>query len=297
MGKKPARRKGARRLNITPELKADIRRRYEHTPERLGTMAAECGCCGETVRAMARREGWVRYEPPPRDLSPAARLRMKAERLAEQGGGAFSLPPRSGGEGRPPELAQQAQADGVGGVEGVQAPPTPDPSPQSKSGSPDFDHWRTPNSGKPEFGCAARMGGGEKGATPLTSEQSAGTAPDPAAIAAGLLQEVRGYLDDIRAKRKRMKREGYAKHELQETSRVIADCSAALQRLQLTAQRAAAAGNAQQTDPETTYDDVPADLDEFRNELARRIEAFFAARPDAGDAAGADADGSAAPSS
>jgi hypothetical protein len=84
MGKKLARKRGARRLDVTPELTANIRHRYEHSDERLAAMAAGLGCCTETVRAMARREGWVRYEPPPRDLSSAARLRVRAEQLAEQ---------------------------------------------------------------------------------------------------------------------------------------------------------------------------------------------------------------------
>jgi hypothetical protein len=45
MGKKPARKRGARRINTTPALKANIRHRYEHSAERLATMAADCGCC------------------------------------------------------------------------------------------------------------------------------------------------------------------------------------------------------------------------------------------------------------
>jgi len=266
MGKKPARRRGARRLNITPKLKADIRRRYEHTPERLGTMAADCGCCGETVRAMAKREGWVRYEPPPRDLSPAARLRMRAEALSQHD--AVSLYPPLEGEGRETERSE----DERGGV-----------SEQGSSPPPGAFGADLP---PPGGGEEREAGGGE--------ESSADNAPDPAAIATQMLHEVRGFLDDIRAKRKRMKREGYAKHELQAVSRVIADCSASLQRLQLTAQRAAAAEtNAQQTDQETAYDDVPADLDEFRNELARQIDALFEDAPDEGDRAQA-ADGAAA---
>ena len=78
----PVRAIEARRIKATPELIANIRQRYEHSDERLATMAADLGCCGETVRAMAKREGWVRYVAPPRDLSPAARLRVRAEALA-----------------------------------------------------------------------------------------------------------------------------------------------------------------------------------------------------------------------
>ena len=71
---KPARAVSPRRLNVTPELLADIRHRYEHTPESLSTMAADLGCTGQTVCNLAKREGWVRYVPPPRDLTLAAKL-------------------------------------------------------------------------------------------------------------------------------------------------------------------------------------------------------------------------------
>jgi hypothetical protein len=209
MGQKPARKRGAPRLNVTPEFKANVRHRFEHSEERLATMAADLGCCTETVRAIARREGWVRYQPPPRDLSPAARLRVRAEALA--------------GQNEEP-LARERTDVG-------------------------------------------------------TPEQNADTAPDPTVIVQQMLHEVAGFLGDVRAERQRMK------HELQAVSRVIADCSASLQRLQLTAQRAAAAEtSARETDPETAqenaYDDMPADLDAFRDDLARQIDALLEDAPD-----------------
>ena len=210
-------------------------------------MAADLGCCTETVRAIARREGWVRYEPPPRDLSPAARLRVRAERLA-------ALHPPLEGEGREAERSEGER----GGVTLEENSPPPG------------------NSREATVADLPPPGGGEE---------------EVAVIAAQMLHEVGGFLDDVRAARKRMKREGYAKHDLQAVSRVIADCSASLARLKPMAQRAA------EPDTGIPYDDMPADIDEFRNELARRIEAFFAARPDAGDAPRADADGSAAPGS
>ena len=93
-----------------------------------------------------------------------------------------------------------------------------------------------------------------------TSEQNAAL---HAKIAGELLQEVAGHLDDVRAHRKRMKREGYAKHELQAVARVIADLSNSLNRLKPMAPRAAEpdSGNSQ----DDSYDDMPADLDEFRD--------------------------------
>ena len=97
-----------------------------------------------------------------------------------------------------------------------------------------------------------------------------------------------GFLDDVRAERKRMKREGYAKHELQAVSRVIADLAGSLARLKPLAARAA------EPDSGIAYDDMPADLDEFRDELARRIEALLDQPPGAGDRAPAAGGGAAA---
>ena len=59
MGNPPVRAIAARCLNVTPELLADIRHRYEHTPKSLLTMAADLGCCGQTglQHNQARRLG------------------------------------------------------------------------------------------------------------------------------------------------------------------------------------------------------------------------------------------------
>ena len=52
----------ARRLKFTPELLANVRRRFEGSDEPLSTMAADLGCCKTSLRGIAQREGWVRYE-------------------------------------------------------------------------------------------------------------------------------------------------------------------------------------------------------------------------------------------
>lgn len=46
------------------------------------------------------------------------------------------------------------------------------------------------------------------------------------------------------------------------------------------------AGRAPTQEEKPIHDDIPDDLDEFRRELARRIDAFVASRTDAGDAGG-----------
>src|SRR6185369_14642286 len=82
MGNPPLRAIATRRLNITDALKQDIRRRYEQTPESLSGMAADLGCTAQTVCNLAKREGWVRYVAPPREMTPSARLLARAEMVA-----------------------------------------------------------------------------------------------------------------------------------------------------------------------------------------------------------------------
>jgi hypothetical protein len=84
----------------------------------------------------------------------------------------------------------------------------------------------------------------------------------------------RAVLDELAAVetlRAQLKREPQSRHGAEHTARTLSK----LQRLQCT------------VSPTGSYDDdMPADIDEFRRELARRIEAFVAGRPDPGDAGG-----------
>ena len=226
---RPTRAIEARRLKVTPELLANIRHRYEHTDEPLSLMAADLGCCGETVRNIAKREGWVRFVPPPRDLTPAARLAARAAALTEQSDAAVSLPPP----------------------------------------------------------IAERIGGGEENAVPPAQNDTVPASAQPPQVADTAVQlhhELQGLLVEVRATRERMKRESYGKHDLREISQVIANLTTTLRTLQPLLCPASQAG----TDDDD-YDDIPADLDAFRDALARRIETFLASRPDEGvaeDAAG-----------
>ena len=60
------------------------------------------------------------------------------------------------------------------------------------------------------------------------------------------------------------------------TARTLSSLTATLHKLQSLQCTPANSGS--------DHDDIPADIDEFRNELARRIEAFVASRTDEGDA-------------
>jgi hypothetical protein len=110
------------------------------------------------------------------------------------------------------------------------------------------------------------------------------TALDPPSVAdtaEQLHRELQGLLVEVRATRERMKREFYGKHDLREISQVIANLTTTLRTLQPLLCPVPQAGA-----DDDAYDDMPADIDEFRHELARRIRAFVASRTDRGDAQG-----------
>jgi hypothetical protein len=111
---------------------------------------------------------------------------------------------------------------------------------------------------------------------------SAHEPPPVAATVARLHAAVLAELAAVEAMRAALKHEPQKPADAALTARTLAlltDTLNKIQRLQCAQP---------QTGPD--YDDMPADLDEFRDELARRIRAFFAARRGRGDA-----DGDAAP--
>jgi len=98
------------RIDYTPELLAELRHAFENTPQSLQQIATAHGFCRRTLAMKAEREGWVRFQRPALDLSPAAKLDARlAEAEAElaQGEAAFPLPPRA--------LASGGEGSGVGG--------------------------------------------------------------------------------------------------------------------------------------------------------------------------------------
>ena len=219
----------SRRLQFTPALIADVRRRYERTSEGLATLAADLGSSVETVRNIAGREGWRRYVPPPRDLSPAAKLAARAQALTQTP----FVPAQAGTQN------QTRDADGLG------------PGSPPARGRTDDDCITTRNAGEP---------------------------PPLAATAEALHHELQMLLAGVTAARERMKREGSGKHDLRDAAQVIANLTATLRRLQPMLGAPAKA--------DQDHDDMPADIDEFRRDLARRIDAFVASRTESRHADG-----------
>jgi hypothetical protein len=83
--KRVAKPKGAAKVPVqrtyTPELLANGRYRYEQTAEQVATIAADFGIHPGSLRRLAQRLGWVRYNMAPRALPAAARLMAEAARI------------------------------------------------------------------------------------------------------------------------------------------------------------------------------------------------------------------------
>jgi hypothetical protein len=113
------------------------------------------------------------------------------------------------------------------------------------------------------------MGGGEEAA-------ASAAAPDKPWSMRERIEALRHAVDEeiaaVRALRARLKGVPHSTEAAGRTSRTLADLTTTLERLHRLEI------GAPQHDGLTDHDDMPADIDEFRNELARRIRAFVAAR-------------------
>ena len=294
---------------ITPELKADVRRRFETADEPLSSLAADLGCSTTTLRDIAKRESWVRYVGPPRDLSPAARLLARAEKLAND------RHPEKHAEGssdslRHPEVLAEGEPrrmDGPNLEDLGRRPSRLAASPLAPQGDGESlsntELEAPPPSTLPAIRCA--NGGGEENAAPPAQEIAATPTPTLALsggasaeavaaaaeqeiftdIAQALLAEVQRQIAELNAMRAQGKPLAIAERE--RVARTLAVLTRTLHLLQ--AMRCGAPLTESHADND--YDDMPADIDEFRNQLARRIATFMESRPDEGDAVQADAAG------
>jgi hypothetical protein len=109
-------------------------------------------------------------------------------------------------------------------------------------------------------------------AVPVQSEEANGESA--ADLVARLRRAVLNELTVVESLRDRLKNEPQSRVAAERTARTLSTLTDTLQKLQ----RLQCAVPANGPD----YD-IPADIDEFRNELARRIEAFIASRTGAGD--------------
>ena len=220
------------RTRMSPELQAHVRRLYEETDQPVCQIALDVGVNESVIRRMGPREGWVRFEAPPRDLPPVATLLAQVEEL------------------------ERSSAD----------PNTPTPDRSSRS-SPDGERPLAYGGGEQEV----RADGGEKQDN-----------------IARFIRVVMAHLDEFEA----MRRDGklLPKHHLA-TARAISILTEAFNTLQ----RLRAAQPRQNHDDLSDryadrYDVLPADLDEYRLALTRRIQEFLRSRAAAGAGGGAAAE-------
>ena len=198
-----------RRYCYTPELLAHGRHRFEHTEDSIPDIAVEFGIHKTTLLRLAKREGWVRYAPPPRDMSDATRLLAQAEKL-----------------------------------EASTVAPTPDMSPPP----------------------AAPAGNAEQQAAPPAPEQTGVVAADLEAM----LNAVRGELAVVREMRAQLRHRPQSPLDAERTARTLSSLTQTLYKLQRM--------SCGISEADIYDDDITADIDAFRDQLARRIDAFVESR-------------------
>ena len=117
------------RRRYTPALKADGKRRYEKTDEQTSLIAADFGIHPGSFWRLAKREGWVRYVPPPRDISSAAKLQVQAEALEQALHPTPDAAREAGPSPHPGSHRTAMLADPPPPGEGEGPAPTPPPAP------------------------------------------------------------------------------------------------------------------------------------------------------------------------
>lgn len=219
-----------RRPRYTPELLADVRRRFEDTTEPIPSLAADLGVEPESLHRIARRRGWVRHVPAPaRDIPQALRILREAQALD------------AGDASAAPEVSPAAAS--LGGSAEAAAP------------GPEQERAATPASPKPSTIDRLERAVLAELATIEAMRTTLGTLPQKSANAArtvrtlSLLTQTLQHLQRLRAGQALQARTGLNDHD----------------------------------------DDMPRDIEQFRRDLARRIDAFVASRTDA-SGGGGDAD-------
>jgi hypothetical protein len=95
---------------MSAELQAHVRRLYEETDQPVCQIALDVGVNESVIRRMGPREGWVRFEAPPRDLPPVAKLLAQVEELEKSG----AVVLRGAQERAPQDDGEAPQDDGEG---------------------------------------------------------------------------------------------------------------------------------------------------------------------------------------
>ncbi|MCW5690789.1 MAG: hypothetical protein KIT48_00330 [Pseudolabrys sp.] len=245
---------------LTPEAWAQVRAAYEARDTPVEDICVAYGISSTTLRNRMRRWGWTRRRPPPVPREGPAAVRAMTP--------SFSPPPvreANGGEG-----------SGVGGhcaIEHVALPPpTPPALADARAGDPPH---RSAGGGMENIAAAQTVDPPPPGEG--KDEQAA-----PADIGERLQGAVARVLPAIEAIIARLAA-GAGPREMEQAGRALSSLTRTLRELNaLLAQHNAQAGTASRC---VHCADMPEDMDAFRYDLARRINAFVASRQaEAGEA-------------
>ena len=249
--------------DLTPDTWAQIRHDYEHSDRPVEDICAEHGISSGTLRDRMRRWNWTRRRPPipregppplpapRRDLAASPPLPARGERSAagaeRRWPGEGALPNPECGEKPPHPISSQKRVEDA----------------RNRTCGSEID--LSPHAGRGDQEAAAQLAPGEGATAPAPS--------DPASIAASLQSAVARVLPAIEATLAKLAAGPQAPRELEQTARALGTLTRTLRELNaLLAQHQA----------RSAYDDdnMPEDIDAFRDELARKIDAFVASRAD-----------------
>jgi hypothetical protein len=245
----------------TSDAWTQIRYDYEHSDRLIADICAEHGISPNTLRDRVRRWRWApRRAPIPREGPPAMARIVPTPQQDIQAPSPWPLGPRLLGETRSAlshgdERREMTQPE-WGDLPASESHPTP-----------------------PAFALRASAGDppppgeGESAALPRATSEPMTPEPDtdPASIAPRLQSAVARVLPAIETVVARLAAEPLRPREMEQTARALGTLTRSLRELNALLSQHPLRGSAYD-------DDLPEDIDAFRDALARRIRAFVASR-------------------
>lgn len=230
----------------SPETLAALRHAYVHTDQPMRLIANDHGIGITTLQTLAEKNGWPKRSQRQRGHPPATGVVEKARLLEEQmREAARRSEAGSASQETPTRLAALATLPLAGG------------------------------------GIEKESGGGKEGAAAGADGAQAHTR-----ATIDLLEcETRGEIEQLHADRTRNPGQQRKPGESASLARRLSDLSLTVQRIERMRRGLFNDPPPQQQGYDEDDDDIPQDIDAFRLDLARRIEAFVASREDDEDGA------------
>jgi hypothetical protein len=265
------RSRAALERRYTPRLLAHARHRFERTPEPAAAIAADLGIHPRSLMRLAKKLRWVRRNVPPRATSPATPIGAERPTMTDRRRSSLA-------RFYTPELLAHARrryeetAEPAGPIAADLGIHTCSLSRLARNLG-----WVRRNAGQRGLTTAMRLAEQAHAAAESQAEEAPplpADAPtsDPATLDR-LEQAVLKELASVEAMRKQFGAEPYEPRDAERTARTLANLTDTLGKL-----KRMRAGVAEHARPQDDYDDMPEDMDAFRNELARRIRAFVESR-------------------